>query len=156
MSLISETSNLKFPLHCEETPIYENVIVCKCLCSECELAFIAPFEEEKEESFNEIKNVKVKVDRKEWNKTYYSKIKDKLREKYYEKKGLEPPKEKTEKITVRKDGKIKKEFHKVYNDTYASKNKDKVITCECGIDYKFFNKCQHLKSKKHKENMTKK
>ena len=113
----------------------EDLPINKLLCSECDQ----------------------KIDRKEWNKTYYNKNKDKLREKYYEKKALQEPKEKTEKInkfTVREDGKIKKEFHKKYNDNYTNKNKDKVITCECGIDYKFFSKCMHLRSKKHKENMS--
>lgn len=45
-----------------------------------------------------------------------------------------------------------KEYGKKYYKPYYEKNKDKLmekIMCECGIEYKRYNKCKHIKSKRH-------
>lgn len=121
-------------------------MIYQCLCTECD--------EDKITMQVIIKNEE-DIKLKEKNRLHYLKHKEKISERYKEKKAkLIADGIIKEKTPTRIDGKIRKEVHKVYNDNYTNKNKDRVITCECGIEYKFFNKCQHLRSKKHKENMS--
>lgn len=121
-------------------------MIYQCLCTECD--------EDKITMQVIIKNEE-DIKLKEKNRLHYLKHKEKISERYKEKKAkLIADGIIKEKTPSRIDGKIRKEFHKVYNDNYTNKNKDRVITCECGIKYKFFNKCQHLRSKKHKKNMS--
>lgn len=127
----------------------KNISICGCICAKCN-------ETSEIKNNEECKGI-IKYNLVEKNKLIYLKNKEKMRQKYYEKKAklIEAGIIK-EKIPTRIDGKIRKDAHKEYNDNYNIKNKDKIILCECGLEYKFFNKCQHYRTKKHIDNLFKK